>query len=130
MSKKSFSIKLICALLVFSFTSSQAAMISTESFLSQSRVQTPRERMLSLLEKKQVLQNLQELGVSPVEAHDRLASLSDSEIEKLNTKINQLPAGSDAGEAILGTALAVFIILLITDILCLTKVFRFTRCAN
>lgn len=130
MLNKSLFRRITALILFFSITSSQAAMISTETFIAQNKLQTPRERVLGLLEKEQVLMKLQELGVSPMEARDRLASLSDAEIEKLNAKMDALPAGADAGEAILGTALVVFIVLLFTDILCLTKVFRFTRCAN
>jgi hypothetical protein len=41
-----------------------------------------------------------------------------------------MPAGQDAATAVIGAAVTIFIILLITDILCLTHVFNFTRCAN
>ena len=66
----------------------------------------------------------------PAEARERLASLSNAEVARLNEKIDQLPAGADGAGEILGIALVVFLILLITDILCLTKVFKFTRCSN
>ena len=49
--------------------------------------------------------------------------MSDEEISELNGRIDQLPAGGD----ILGIIFTVFIILLVTDILGLTKVFPFTR---
>lgn len=110
--------------------SARAEMVSTESFMSSHQQSTPRERVMMMLQREGVLNQLRKLGVSPVEARERLASLSDSEIEKLNKKIDQLPVGADAAEAVLGTALAVFFVLLITDLLCLTKVFKFTRCAG
>jgi uncharacterized small protein (DUF1192 family) len=108
----------------------KAEMVSTDAFLAQHSSSNPRSRLMNMLDRQEVQKKLQEYGVSPGEARMRLASLSDSEIEKLNTKMNKLPAGADAAEAILGTALVVFIVLLITDILCLTKVFKFTRCAQ
>jgi hypothetical protein len=40
-----------------------------------------------------------------------------------------MPAGQDALGTVVGAALVVFIVLLITDIACLTRVFDFTRCA-
>lgn len=136
MKMKSSILHTVSSLLICSFLSlplaqtAQAEMISTETFLSEQTQTTPRDRVLALLEKEEVLKKLQEYGVSPLEARERVASLSDQEIAKLNAQIDQLPAGADAAGAILGTALAVFIILLITDILCLTKVFKFTRCAG
>ena len=108
----------------------RAEMISTESFLSHQIQSNPRERLMILMDRKDVQKKMEEFGITPVEAKSRLASLSDSEVEKLNSKIDQLPAGADAVGSILGTAFAVFIILLITDILCWTKVFNFTRCAR
>lgn len=108
----------------------RAEMVSTESFMAQHLQTTPRDRVMNLLQKDEVVQKLQELGVDPAEARQRVASLSDAEIDQINTKIDQLPAGADAAGAIIGTALVVFVVLLITDILCWTKVFKFTRCAG
>ncbi len=105
-------------------------MVSTETFLSHQAQTDPRAQVMALLQKDEVVQKLQEYGVNPEEARARIASLSDQEIATLNSKIGELPAGADAGEAILGTVLVVFIVLLITDILCWTKVFKFTRCAQ
>ena len=124
-------ILMICALLISPITpTAHAEMISTESFISQHVQTTPRDRLLFLLKKEEVKNKLEEMGVSPSEATVRLASMSDSEVEKLSMKIDQAPAGADAAGAILGTALTVFIVLLFTDILCVTKVFKFTRCAG
>jgi hypothetical protein len=53
----------------------------------------------------------------------RVAALTDEEVHKVAGKLDQIPAGGD----ILGVLLTVFIILLITDILGLTKVFPFTH---
>ena len=54
----------------------------------------------------------------------RVAAMSDDEITQLSGKIDKLPA---AGSDVLGAVLFVFIVLLVTDILGLTKVFPFTR---
>ena len=126
----------LCAVLICSFVFlpvapiAHAEMISTENFISEASQSNPRERLTLLLQKEGVLAKLKEYGVSPNEARARLASLSDTEIANLNAKIDQLPAGADAAGDILGTAFVIFLILLFTDILCLTKVFRFTRCAH
>jgi hypothetical protein len=57
-------------------------------------------------------------------ARARVAALTDEEAATLAGRIDQLPAGSSD---ILGILLVVFIVLLITDILGLTKIFPFTR---
>ncbi|HET7669436.1 MAG TPA: PA2779 family protein, partial [Burkholderiales bacterium] len=46
------------------------------------------------------------------------------EVAQLAAQIDSLPAG---GDSILGLLVLVFVILLITDILGLTKIFPFTR---
>ena len=112
------------------FSVSSGRMITTRQFLSNPSTQTQRQRILSLLEKQEVQKKLQEYGLTPTEAASRVQSLSDTEIGELSQKLDQLPAGQDAFGAVLGTVLAVFLILLVTDILCLTKVFPFTRCAS
>ncbi len=68
-----------------------------------------------------------ELGVDPAVAVARVAGLSDAEIHDVAGRIDQLPAGQDFVGAILGTALVLFLVLLITDILGLTDVFPFVR---
>ena len=67
--------------------------------------------------------------MNPDEATARVAALSDAEIGQIADRLDSLPAGQDAATAIIGAAVTIFIILLITDLLCLTSVFNFTRCA-
>jgi hypothetical protein len=62
--------------------------------------------------------------VSPAEVNARVAALSDAEAAELAARIDELPAG---GVSILGAALIVFLVLLLTDILGYTKVFPFTK---
>jgi len=66
---------------------------------------------------------LQSHGVTSESAVERVKAMSDDEVAQLAGRIDQAPAGGD----ILGILFTVFIILLITDILGLTKVFPFTR---
>ena len=94
-----------------------AGMVGTESLLE-------RERVVTLLERADVQARLQAHGVSPAEVKARVAALTDAEAAELAAKIDQLPAG---GADILGVALIVFLVLLLTDILGYTKVFPFTK---
>jgi len=54
-------------------------------------------------------------------------SLSNEELANLANSIDQLPAGGSAVGVIVGAALLVFIILLITDLVGLTHVFPFVN---
>jgi hypothetical protein len=62
-------------------------------------------------------------GVDASAAQARVDAMSDDEIRALDGRIAQAPAGGD----VLGIIFAVFVILLVTDILGFTKVFPFTR---
>jgi hypothetical protein len=96
-----------------------AAMVPTDMALDE-----PRERIAELLDRADVQAQLQAYGVSAAEVKSRVAALSDVEAAQLAAKIDELPAG---GVSIIGAILIVFLVLLITDILGLTKVFPFTR---
>ena len=99
-----------------------AAMLSTESALGPDR-----ERIARILNRTDVQAQLQAYGASAAEVKARVAALTDPEAAELAARIDQLPAG---GVSILGAALIVFLVLLLTDILGYTKVFPFTRPAK
>jgi len=85
---------------------------------------TERGRIKGFLDRAEVRAQLRALGVDAGAARSRVYALTDDEVKNLAARIDELPAG---GESVLGVLLLVFIILLITDILGLTKVFPFTR---
>jgi hypothetical protein len=96
-----------------------AAMLSTDSALGPDR-----ERIAQILDRTHVQAQLQAYGASPAEVKARVAALTDAEAAELAARIDELPAG---GVSVLGAALIVFLVLLLTDILGYTKVFPFTR---
>ena len=115
--------RLIACLLMVTVPA-QAGLVSTESVA----VAGSRERVVAFLERADVQLQMESMGVSPQDVKARVAALSDAEVTSLAGKIDNLPAGGDAGVgAVLGLILVVFIILLLTDILGLTKIFPFTR---
>lgn len=95
----------------------QADLLATDAALD-------RQRVAGLLERADVQAQLRAYGVDPAEARTRAAALSDAEAAQLVSNIDQLPAG---GIGIIGAILVVFLVLLLTDILGLTKVFPFTK---
>jgi hypothetical protein len=78
----------------------------------------------SFLDRAEVRERMQALGVSPQAARERVDALSDQEVATLADRLDQLPAG---GSDVLIVALIVFLVLLLTDILGYTKIFPFTR---
>ena len=111
-------------------TPASAGLISTGRIIEQDRVSADRERVASFVAREDVRKEFQKHGVNPDEAAARVAALSDVEIGQIADKLDSLPAGQDALGVVVGAAVTIFIILLITDILCLTSVFNFTRCVN
>jgi len=107
-----------------------ATMIGTEQMITQSTQSPDRDRVIQFLEREDVIQEMQSLGVSPEEAKQRAMALSDSEIQQLAGKIEMMPAGEGAVESAIGALVLIFLVLLFTDILCLTDVFDFARCAR
>ena len=107
-------------------TMAQAEMIGTDAALSKYAAQTDRQQLLSELQKQEVRDQIIAMGVDPAEAEKRLSALTDAEVASILGQIDEDSAG---GNAIIGALVTIFVILLVTDLLCLTKVFSFTRCA-
>lgn len=111
----------------FGFTQSvQAAMIGTEQVHAATASSEHHDRILSALNRPEVMSQLEQMGVNRADAQARVAALTDEEAASLAAQIDSLPAGGD----IIGALLFVFVLLLVTDILGLTKVFPFTRSAR
>jgi hypothetical protein len=99
-----------------------AAMIGTAQVATEN-AQADRERVLAFFAREELQQQFHALGVDAQAATERVAAMSDAEIARLAGKLDQAPAGGD----IVGAFVTVFIVLLITDIIGLTKIFPFTR---
>lgn len=107
-------------------TSAHASLVSTEQ-VAQSQAgpeSSGRARLNAALERSDLQAALEQRGVSVDQARARVAALSDDEAAQLAAQIDQAPVGASD---ILGAVLFVFVLLLVTDILGLTKVFPFTR---
>ena len=108
-------------------TSAQAEMLSTEAAISKYAQHADRDFLLSELERQEIRDGLIAQGVDPNEAERRLKALSNEEIASIVAQMENETAG---GSSIVGALVTIFVILLVTDLLCLTKVFSFTRCAG
>jgi hypothetical protein len=89
-----------------------AAMVGTEKLLISDRNQETRSYLQQMMSRKDIQQALIALGIDLQEAQIRIDSLTDSEIELISQKINDLPAGGvDAAFVliIVGVIVVVFI---------------------
>lgn len=122
--KRLFICFLLTSFTFVGFTQSvQAAMIGTEQAVAANVSQQNREKVAAALNRPDVAAELERMGVAKDEAQARVAALSDAEVANLAGRVDSLPAGGD----IIGTVVFIFVLLLVTDILGLTKVFPFTR---
>jgi hypothetical protein len=121
-------------LLVLPYGAAQAAMISTEQAIAAPATTRTageaRAHVMGLLQRADVQAEMRALGVDPTEAIERVKAMSDREVQQASGKIDASPAGGSVIGIVLGSILFVFLVLLLTDILCLTSVFPFTKCAG
>jgi uncharacterized protein DUF6627 len=121
--------KLIASLLIVSLAGlglplpAHAAMLGADAALAGGA----HERLAALADRADVRAQLEAHGVRPADVKARIAALSDTEAAQLAGQIDSLPAGGDPWGGIIGAIVFVFLVLLITDILGLTKIFPFTR---
>lgn len=105
--------------------SAQASMVTTEQvarLADEFEAGSGHARLSAALSRADVREAMQRQGVDPALAIERVAALTDDEAGQLAAKIDSAPAGG-----IIGALLLVFFVLLVTDILGLTKVYPFTR---
>jgi hypothetical protein len=104
-----------------------AQIVSTGVILGQSTAISSKEKLIQTISREDVANKFQELGVDAKAIEARIASMTDEEASKVALQIDTLPAGADAGMSIIGAIVFIFVVLLITDILGVTKVFNFTK---
>ena len=105
-----------------SLPGAKAALISTHTMIESEKAQSTeatREQIREILTHDDVTQELVRLGVDPAKAEERIAALSPAELEQLQSRIGELPAGAGVFE-VLGIT---FLVLLVLDLLGVTNVF-------
>ena len=72
----------------------QAGMIGTEQVAGMSS-QADRSTVLQFLGRPEVVSQLQSMGVDAQRAKDRVAAMTDQEVQQLAGKIQSMPVGAD-----------------------------------
>ena len=73
----------------------QAGMIGTDQVASVAS-QADRNTVLQFLSRAEVTSQLQSLGVDATTVKDRVAAMTDQEVQSLAGKIHSMPAGADS----------------------------------
>jgi len=102
-----------------SMATAQAAMISSSTQASAEQGFYSRGQIQQILTSQSVQDQLVSMGVNPEQANQRIAALSDSEMQTLNEKMSELPKGG-----ILGLLGAVLVVLLILEIVGVIDIFK------
>jgi hypothetical protein len=110
-----------------SWVPAHAAMVSTDEILSQRQGNLDREYLRILLDRDEVRIQLEAWGVSSEEAKARVENLTDQEVAEIAAQIDQMPAGGSAFGTLVGVAILVFLVLLVTDLLGYTDIFPFVK---
>ena len=104
----------------------QAAMIGNQQIINQNQSHQTHDSLHQLLQQETARQQLQAWGVSPDQIRNRIDSLTDAELARINQQVNDL----DAGGSVLGVLLVVFIVFVITDVIGATDIFPFIHPVN
>jgi len=121
----SFFLVFSFVLLNFNLPNAQAQIIGTNAVITGQQEAADRVQVATFLAREDVKQIMTQYGVDSAEAQKRVESLSSMELGEIANSMDQLPAGGDGIGVIVGAAVLVFLVLLITDILGMTHVFPF-----
>lgn len=102
----------------------QAGVLGTDAAVQTFEHEQARAKVEAFLARDDVKEQLIAQGIDPIEAQQRVDSLTPGETRQLAGRIDELPAG---GTDLVGALLFIFVLLLLTDLLGLTNIFPWTR---
>ena len=110
------------AVLVLAPLTVHAEMVDTSTMLAleQAQVGYVLPGAASAIDRAQLHEQLEALGVSPALAAERIAAMTDAQLQQLSAGLQDMPAGSGA----LGVVATVLVIILLLEILGITNISR------
>ena len=108
------------------YQSALAALIGTEDLMGSQKAAEARAYITNVLAREDIQKALIARGIDPIEAQARISTLTDKEAIQFADTMEQLPAGGTVG-VIVGLAVLIFLVLLLTDILGYTDIFPFVK---
>ena len=113
-------------LLCVSIGQAQAAIISNGQVIHQIQQANDKTALLQTIKSVDVQEQLLSMGVTTADIESRVNQMTQEEISQFNQQIDQLPAGG----GVLGVALVVFIVFVVTDVIGATDIFPFIHSVN
>jgi len=100
---KNIVVRYICRMLIVCMSafpfSTYASMVGTDQVAAAAQAGGARDKVLTFLERGEVRNQLQSLGISPAAAQARVNAMSDAEVASVAGRIDTLPAGGFSGWA-------------------------------
>jgi hypothetical protein len=92
-----------------------AEIVGTDAISAQNQAELDRAKVQSFIDRANVNERLQAMGVSGVAAKDRVASLSEQEVHALAQRIDSMPAGGNlsSSDIIIILLIAILVAILI-----------------
>jgi hypothetical protein len=105
------------------YHTASAAMIGTQTVLTQDRNPETRAVLLDLISREDIQKILMARGIDPREAKARIDSLSDAELEMIFKNIADLPAGGNATGFIIVVGVVIIIVFILVEYFSAVKMF-------
>ena len=115
----------LCAVLLalLPATPVMAGMLDTNTLITAAGADADRAALAQRLGSGELQSALTRMGVDPVDAEVRVERLTPAQAADLNARLDQLPAGAGALEAVV----IVFLVFVITDAVGITDIFSFVQ---
>ena len=92
--------KLVARVLILSMIwmpfSIQAGMVGTDQIATSAQDQVNRDKIVSFVSRSDVASQFEALGLSASSAKDRVAAMTQDEVNRIAGQIDALPAGADS----------------------------------
>ena len=95
-----------------------ADMVGTTQLLTQQERSVQVDLVESFMAREEVRDQMESLGVDPQLASERVAGMTDSQLQQLAANIQDMPAGS----GVLGVVVIVLVIIILLEILGFTNI--------
>ncbi|MGE5154404.1 MAG: PA2779 family protein [Bdellovibrio bacteriovorus] len=119
--KRALVMTLIAQLVWLGFLpAAQAGLVATQSALALEQREGRLERINAALLRDDVRTEMLRLGVAPSQVQERLAALTDQELQRIEGELDSLPAGGNVAAAIGIT----FIVLIILELVGVIDIFK------
>ena len=88
--------KLLIVCMVMLPFSTQAGMIGTDQVVASATAQANRDKVRDFVARTDVQKQMEVLGLTAANAQDRVAALTDEEVQRIAGKIDSAPAGASS----------------------------------